>query len=108
MRWILLSFAVAARAWLGEGLGQVEGGGFGVECLKHPEFVLTLDGCGLGLDGTFAFEVGSAPEVLCSVVRGLIEWCLKGTVLVAFPSKSPVALPAEREQIPGRMVLAGS
>ena len=44
MRWILLLFAVAARAGLGEGLGQVEDGGFGVGYLRHPELVLTLDG----------------------------------------------------------------
>lgn len=73
MRWVLLSFAVAARAGLGEGLGQVEDGGFGVGCLRHPELVLTLDGCDLGSDGAFAFQVGFDPEVLCSVARGLIE-----------------------------------
>ena len=44
MRWILLSFAVAARAGLGERLGQVEDGGFGVGCLRHLEPVLRLDG----------------------------------------------------------------
>ena len=106
MMWMLLAFALAAWAWLGEGLGQVEDGGLGVGYLRYPDLVLTLDGCGLGSVGAFVDQISSDSGVLRSAAPDLRECCLMGTVRVAFPSERSVGLPVEQEQVAVQGALA--